>query len=129
MYLTAATIDEDRDRGDRSDEVERESARNLSNTSLSPFDNVTVPRVTCRTLLRIRGGLVGVNGEVARLIRSTSNIRELALDKHVRRTSDVDHHGNTSRLRFGNSYISTDKQPAVRRAAGHPEERQESTHS
>ncbi|KYQ48004.1 hypothetical protein ALC60_12964 [Trachymyrmex zeteki] len=42
-------------------------------------------------------------------------ISECALDKHVWRTPDVDHLGNTSRLRFSNSYISTDKQPAVQR--------------
>jgi len=56
-------------------------------------------------------------------------ISERVLDKHVWHTPDVDHLGNTSRLRFGNSYISTDKQPAVRRAAGRREKKQESTHS
>ncbi|KYN33758.1 hypothetical protein ALC56_12016 [Trachymyrmex septentrionalis] len=52
-------------------------------------------------------------------------ISECALDKHVWRTPDVDHLGNTSRLRFSNSYISTDKQPAVRRTVGCPEKKQE----
>ncbi|KYN02435.1 hypothetical protein ALC62_06815 [Cyphomyrmex costatus] len=52
-------------------------------------------------------------------------ISECALDKHVWRTPDVDHLGNTSRLRFSNSYISTDKQPAVWRAAGCPEKKRE----
>ncbi|KYN27083.1 hypothetical protein ALC57_03426, partial [Trachymyrmex cornetzi] len=52
-------------------------------------------------------------------------ISECALDKHVWRTPDVDHLGNTSRLRFSNSYISTDKQPAVRRTMGRPEKKQE----
>ncbi|EGI66894.1 hypothetical protein G5I_04701 [Acromyrmex echinatior] len=50
---------------------------------------------------------------------------ECALDKHVWRTLDVDHLGNTSRLRFSNSYISTDEQPAVRRTMGCPEKKQE----
>ena len=43
---------------------------NLFNMSLSPFDNVIVLRVTL-----LRGGTVGVNDEVAGLIRSTSNIQ------------------------------------------------------
>lgn len=41
---------------------------------------------------------MGVNGRAAELIRSTSNIRASWTNTYG--VSDIDHHGNTSRLRF-----------------------------
>lgn len=53
--------------------------RDLSNTLAFSApgrqgSDVMAPRVICHTLLRIRGGIVGVNGRAVVLIRSTSNI-------------------------------------------------------
>lgn len=91
--------------------------------------NIITLRVVCHTLLRVRGGIVGVNGQLARLIRSAHLISARAEQTHTAHTRHWSRPGNTSRLRFSNNYISKQPEEYLGEPPERPEEEREDTHS